>query len=338
MDERSGIETDGRARQRAAKELLWLAAAEGREVPPETLPLICNLRFMKKLVCVAIRNGHRNAIANFVNGDVKQWLHPRDAAFLERALATRGEWLMYAAEWGSDDAVLTLLSSDAPVNYEPDDHGNTPLLYAARFGQSSTVRLLIEAKADVNGAGQNGRTAAYFAASHGDVGLLQALIGAKADVDIACGYGITPVSIAAEGMHLSVVELLGKERLGLSDQTTLAVRQGDVGEIQRLIEAKAVLRTFNAGMSHLAFAASEGQVHVVGQILAAKAAVDGLPNDRATPLFYAASKGNAPVVQLLLEAKAAPNRGMRFDSPVKMAMSKGHDAVVQLLLAAKAAV
>jgi hypothetical protein len=154
-------------------------------------------------------------------------------------------------------------------------------------------------------------------------------------VDIADVFGVKPVSIAAERLHWPVVELLGKERLPLEYQTTLAVLQGDVAEIQRLIDAKAMVDACRCGMTHLARAAYEGHVHIVGQLIAAKATVGGYYD---ASLLCAASKGNVPVVQLLLEAKAAPDWGPRHCSPVKMAMSKGHDAVVQLLLAAKAAV
>jgi ankyrin repeat protein len=334
MPKRSGKD-EKRAQQVRAKKVLWKAAAQGRELPPEQLPQIAEFRFMNALVRAAIWNDYGTALAYFVNGDVKQWLHPADVPLLERARRNLGGRLIGAAQWGSDNAVIALLLLKAPVNYETRVLGITPLLQAADFGQSSTARLLIDAKADVNHAGQFRRTAAYHAAGHGDVGLLQALIEAKADVDITDVFGEKPVSNAAERLHWPVVELLGKERLPLEYQTTLAVIQGDVAEVQRLIDAKAMVNACRCGMTHLARAASEGHVHIVGQLIAAKATV-GASYDAS--LICAASKGHVPVVQLLLEAKAPPDWRMRHYSPVKMAMSEGHDAVVQLLLAAKAAV
>jgi ankyrin repeat protein len=48
-----------------------------------------------------------------------------------------------------------------------DEHGNTPLIEAARFGHDEVVTALVMAKADVNAKNDEGKTALMLAAELG---------------------------------------------------------------------------------------------------------------------------------------------------------------------------
>jgi ankyrin repeat protein len=75
--------------------------------------------------------------------------------------------LLQAARAGNADTVRSLLASpNADVN-GVDEHGNTPLIEAARFGHDDVVTALLIAKADVNAKNAQGRTALMLAAENG---------------------------------------------------------------------------------------------------------------------------------------------------------------------------
>ena len=75
--------------------------------------------------------------------------------------------LLRAARAGNAETVKTLLQSqNADVN-GIDEHGNTPLIEAARFGHDEVVRALLIAKADVNAKNDEGKTALMLASEGG---------------------------------------------------------------------------------------------------------------------------------------------------------------------------
>src|SRR5918994_823965 len=75
--------------------------------------------------------------------------------------------LLRAARAGNADTVRTLLASpNVDVNGK-DEHGNTPLIEAARFGHDEVVTALLFAKADVKIKNDEGKTALMLAAEGG---------------------------------------------------------------------------------------------------------------------------------------------------------------------------
>jgi len=75
--------------------------------------------------------------------------------------------LLRAARAGNADTVKTLLvSPNVDVNGK-DDHGNTPLIEAARFGHDDVVTALLVAKADTKAKNDEGKTALMLAAEGG---------------------------------------------------------------------------------------------------------------------------------------------------------------------------
>jgi ankyrin repeat protein len=72
--------------------------------------------------------------------------------------------LFRAVRAGSPDAVMALLASpDVDVN-AVDEHGNTPLIEAARFGHDKVATALLIAHADPSIKNDEGKTALMLAA------------------------------------------------------------------------------------------------------------------------------------------------------------------------------
>lgn len=75
--------------------------------------------------------------------------------------------LLRAARAGNADTVRALVvAPDVDVN-GIDEHGNTPLIEAARFGHDEVVTALLMVKADVNTKNDEGKTALMLAAEGG---------------------------------------------------------------------------------------------------------------------------------------------------------------------------
>jgi ankyrin repeat protein len=70
------------------------------------------------------------------------------------------------------------------------------------------VRLLLEAKADVDKKNRYGRTALYWAANKGHEAMVWLLLEAKADVDAKDKDGRTALYWAADKGHQAVVRLI----------------------------------------------------------------------------------------------------------------------------------
>ena len=75
--------------------------------------------------------------------------------------------LLRAASAGNADTVRSLLSSPNVDVNGIDEHGNTPLIQAARFGHDEVVTALLIAKAEVSKKNDEGKTALMLAAEGG---------------------------------------------------------------------------------------------------------------------------------------------------------------------------
>jgi ankyrin repeat protein len=77
------------------------------------------------------------------------------------------EALFRAAAAGNEDTVRSLVTTPNVDVNGVDEHGNTPLMEAARFGHDEVVTVLIIAKANVNARNEQGKTALTLAAEGG---------------------------------------------------------------------------------------------------------------------------------------------------------------------------
>jgi ankyrin repeat protein len=80
--------------------------------------------------------------------------------------------------------VGSLLDAHPHLATMPDGRGDQPIHHAARNGDTSIVRLLIDHGADVNAQNPRGHTVLYCAGGHGHLETLRLLLQAGADCDI----------------------------------------------------------------------------------------------------------------------------------------------------------
>jgi ankyrin repeat protein len=187
--------------------------------------------------------------------------------------------------------------------------------YAAGYGHSAVVKLLLDVKVDPDVRDRVGRTALSQAASNGYEAIIRLLLEAKADPEVEDGIGRTPLLWAAGYGHSAVVKLLL--------------------ETEAYTEVKDSL-----GRTPLLWAAtcesSAGYSAVVELLLEAKADAEAKDRFGRTPLLSAAANGNEVVVKLLLELKANSETEDQFGrTSLSYAIENGHSAVAKLLLKAK---
>ena len=159
--------------------------------------------------------------------------------------------------------------------------GTAPVADAAMRRDAASVRTLVRAGGDVNGAQGDGMTALHWAATYGDPELTEVLLYAGANVRATSRLGrFTPLHVASQGGFAVVVKAL----------------------LDRGADVNAATTT---GATPLMLAAQAGNAPAVAVLLDAKADVNAAEHAHGqTPLMFAAAYDRAEVVALLLDRGA----------------------------------
>jgi ankyrin repeat protein len=237
--------------------------------------------------------------------------------------------LVVAAERGDRAAALGLLAKKADPN-APGPDGTTAIMWAAANDDLELVRALIAAKANVRLKNQFGTTAITEAAIIGSEKVVDALLKAGADPNTRNPEGETPLmAVARSGKVEAAKRLLeagadvnATESFGGQSALMWAAAQGQ-GEMVKLLvskgadlNARGVIRQWErkviteprpkdmnkGGFTPLLYAAREGCVDCVRNLIAAGADLDLEDPERITPLVMA-------ILNLHFEAAAELIRG-----------------------------
>lgn len=236
--------------------------------------------------------------------------------------------------------------------------GTTPLMYAAAFGSAEAVRLLLEKGANVNAKNTFNATALLWCA--GDPVKARMLLGHNADVNARSTQGRTPLMVAArkDGNSGIVSLLLAKgadptaaDNLGVTPLHQ-AAHAGDPSMVRLLLDKGADPNAMDAkGDTPLMGAAGIGSVEAVRLLLAKGARVNVARKTYAvvkhgqialvglTPLIHAAPYGSPEMIALLVQAGADVNaRDSRGMTPLMFAVASEtqNTEVVRILLKAGA--
>lgn len=114
-----------------------------------------------------------------------------------------------AASRDKTDDVIGMLQQGRSSNIT-DDAGETPLCYAAQFGDVRMTQALLYYDAAVDGRDAFGNTPLHWAAQKGSTDVIQLLLDAKATVDAQNKQGTTPLMMAAKNGQVQAVRLLLK--------------------------------------------------------------------------------------------------------------------------------
>ena len=235
---------------------------------------------------------------------------------------------------------------------ESNELGEQRLTQAAADNASpDTLRLLLKARADINAATKpGGFTATYRAAQFGNTACLQVLVEAKADVHLAEDDGATPAWIAAQNGNLDCLKLLkaggadfdrpdkskdtgNPDSAGGDTPAHMAVVHGQLECLQWLKEAGAdVSKANSAGRTPVFIAARYGMIDCLQWLIKVRVDIKTADNDGRTPFLIAARHGKEDSLLLLKDAgadmNAVDNEGK---SPMHLAAETGQLSCIKFL-------
>jgi len=255
--------------------------------------------------------------------------------------------LLMAAWSGSVEAVQILINAKAHLHlyayndntmFEDDLTIPTPLFAAAAKGSCEKVKLLLEAKADVDFINNHCDCAADIAELGGHHEIVEMLLKSGAEprdswyqMRSACIEGRTDdVKSLLDAGYRLYQGMCGRYPL------LLAAKHGHTDIVQMLVAAGAPLNVYDTNdMTPLDHMITSGNVDVAKQLIAAKADVNFRPKG-VTALYNAAKCGNLDATKMLLDAKAQVDYIGSSSTALGCAAQHGHLDVMRVLIAAKA--
>ena len=257
---------------------------------------------------------------------------PNDAA------ADPGAAKLFIAIRNGDRAAVEKLAASKKHLSTREQHGETPLMHAALYGDAEMVKLLLAQGVDVHATSGDGATALHRAA--GDVEKVRLLLAAGSNVDGRTKLGRTPLLIAcAYPGNVESVKLLLAHGANVKDKDhfketclTSAAKRGDAEMVKTLVAAGADVMA--GSRPPLVWAAEEGNLETVACLL--ECGAGKAPPIVTAALASAAARGPAEAVRLLLESGADPNAASGFGgyTPLMLAAYSENVSIetVELLL------
>ena len=256
--------------------------------------------------------------------------------------------LLTAAESGDHLAAMRLLSARGTNVNAAGADGSTAIMYAAANNDLELVRALIKAGANVKLANQFGTSALTEAAIIGSAPVIESLLKAGADPNFRTPDGETPLMAAARSGRIDAAKALldaradinAKETWGGQSALMWAAAQSQADMVKFLASKGANLNDHGrinqwerkviqeprpkdlnkGGFTPLHYAAREGCVACVENLLAAGADPDSEDPDRMTPLLLALMNMHFDTAAVLIQGGADLDKWDLFGrSPVYMA-------------------
>uniref|UniRef100_A0A7S0QQ62 NAD(+)--protein-arginine ADP-ribosyltransferase n=1 Tax=Cryptomonas curvata TaxID=233186 RepID=A0A7S0QQ62_9CRYP len=122
--------------------------------------------------------------------------------------------LKAAADGANKEDVYFLLCAGASTEEVRFADNKTALHLAAEFGHTDIVQLLLIHRANMEAKDSHGSTALFCSAKRGHLDIVKVLVASGALIDTTAFQGVlaTPLWIAAQEGHTTVIELLGRAR------------------------------------------------------------------------------------------------------------------------------
>ncbi|KAB8067207.1 ankyrin repeat-containing domain protein [Aspergillus leporis] len=239
-----------------------------------------------------------------------------------------------------DIKTTELLLADEHIDLAcEDNHGRTPLIYAASKNLVSLVRILLaQPGVHVNTLEDDDRTVLWHAASHGNEEMVELLLQNGGDITAADIFGKTPLHQAIEKGHASIVKML-LSRYVCQPLLCIAARTGNAEIAKSLLDHGLDVNITDAeGRTPLHLAAAKGHDRVV-QLLLNQESINVQARDRyrSTALHEAAMGGHLPVLELLLVEPNVEINATDKDHSTSLhhCVKNGDRSLVRLLLLVK---
>ena len=215
--------------------------------------------------------------------------------------------LHFAAKGGNTSIIKALLQFCRDINSSSSD-GITPLMIAASHDKPAAYQLLMQNKAEPSLKDYNGWSLLHFAAKGGNTSIINELLSRNLEIDSRSNNDITPLMVAASHDKPAAYQLL--------------IQHG----------ADPVL-TDKDGFSLLHKAAEGGNTSIIEKLLSLGLNVDLKSSDDITPLMVAANSDKPAAYQLLMQNKAEPSlKDYNGWSLLHFAAKGGNTSIINELL------
>lgn len=206
--------------------------------------------------------------------------------------------LHYAIKAEKDIVIMTLLENGANINAK-DSNGCTPLHYAINTENYEILEKLIKEKANVNITDNEGLTPLHYIVKNNFVRAINVVLDSGADINAKDKEGFTALDYAMKRKYTnnSIIRTLRTRALGVNrhnekrDETRIsvnktnprkydneresAVKNGEGHVIEILAKTKTDLNAKDvAGWTPLMYAAANGQIDILRQLIFLGADID----------------------------------------------------------------
>jgi ankyrin repeat protein len=222
--------------------------------------------------------------------------------------------IMFAAANGDLELVRALIKAGANVKLS-NQFGSSAITEASIIGNAQIIDALLKAGADPNFKNPNGETPIMAAARSGKIDAAQVLLAAGADINAKENWGgQSAIMWAAAQSQPAMVKFLASKDAKLNDH-------GKVNQWERKIIQEPRPKDMNkGGFTALHYAAREGCIQCVENLLKAGADPDSEDPDRETPLLLALENMHFDTAAVLVNGGADLDKWDLFGrSPVYMA-------------------
>lgn len=234
--------------------------------------------------------------------------------------------------------------------FHPDfveDWGNkTALMHAARVGDEKSVKLLLEAKANVNCRDKKQCSSLGYAIQASQLKMITILMEAKADINLPGEDGDTPLCLAIKMENSEIARFLIEAKadiklrnLQAESALSLAIENNLIDIAQLLIQKKADINQPDKRKKTLLWKAiNQKNIAGIKILLELNAKVNNSNDAEDTPIWQAVKKGNAEILKMLIQAEADVNQSSADNglTPISLAARNNETEAIAVLLEAKA--
>ena len=263
-----------------------------------------------------------------------------------RSRASRGKTALHYASLNENvDMIELLLNNEtSEIMSLQDDHGQTPLHYAAKKNFTLGIAVLAYNGISINNLDNYGLSPYHWAVIAGHSSATKTLLDLGVDINSTSADGRSALDWAASLGRSSVTELLVEKGANVMstnlEGTKMAPLEeaaacGDLSTVRLLLD-RGVDPNYRdwEGWSAIHWAAEEGHVDIVDLLLEHGAAVNVASLNGTSPLHCAANGGHFRVVIELVRHDADPLKLTCHGwTPLHHAVFMGHSTVVRSLLA-----
>lgn len=219
---------------------------------------------------------------------------------------------------GRTDEVLGLVNSVQIKVDEVDEHQQTPLIKACRWGNPRVTQALLDLGSDITVVDKMGRSALVYACQSKNLETVRLILDAGADLETPDTMGNTPLGWAAAFGTVEIVQEMLDRGAALSPPAGQlgfsplhwAAGFGDPSVVELLLERGVDLdiRDTLEGMTPLMHAARTGRIETVRLLLARRASLTATSLEGATAFLVAARNtgGSAELLRLLVSSGSDP--------------------------------